>query len=156
MSYPTAQSVGMNTILTPLTAHLAGQSVPFAVHDAASILRLELNAAGLQWQAFAMADAEGRFVLISHVPRASLLAANGLSTWVQLISRINGRLPMGHFEWDADAALLGFRTVIPVPSDSGLSVELIEAALDAHIFAVPAIGADLQALSEPDGLALAV
>ena len=141
-----------NKVIAAFIRFLTARELCYDLDRARGVLRAGLEGANAKWRYMACADDAGRFVLVSIIPLKA--PAPKRQACAELLTRINARLGLGHFDLDFNDGEIGFRTVVPVARKSRLRQSVIEDVIRGHHIIVndfiPSISAVLFAAQTPE------
>lgn len=141
-----------NKVIAAFIRFLTARKLCYDLDRARGVLHAGLEGATAKWRYLTYEDDAGRFVMVSLVP---VKAPEPLRpACAELLTRINARLGLGHFDLDFTDGEIAFRTVVPVARKSRLRQSVIEDVIRGHHLIVgdfiPAISAVLFAGVTPE------
>ena len=119
-----------NKVIAAFIRFLTARELCYDLDRARGVLRAGLEGANAKWRCMACADDAGRFVLVSIIPLKAPEPTR--PACAELLTRINARLGLGHFDLDFNDGEIGFRTVVPVARKSRLRQSVIEDVIRGH------------------------
>ena len=141
-----------NKVIAAFIRFLSARELCYDLDRARGVLHAGLEGANAKWRYMACADDAGRFVLVSIIPLKAPEPKR--PACAELLTRINARLGLGHFDLDFNDGEIAFRTVVPVARKSRLRQSVIEDVIRGHHIIVndfiPPISAVLFAAQTPE------
>jgi len=119
-----------NKVIASFIRFLAARKMCYDLDHARGVLHAGLEGTNAKWRYMTYADDAGRFVLVSIIPLKSPEPKR--AACAELLTRINARLGLGHFDLDFSDGEIAFRTVVPVARKSRLRQSVIEDAIRGH------------------------
>ena len=119
-----------NKVIAAFIRFLTARELCYDLDRARGVLHAGLEGANAKWRYMACADDAGRFVLVSIIPLKAPEPKR--QACAELLTRINARLGLGHFDLDFNDGEIAFRTVVPVARKSRLRQSVIEDVIRGH------------------------
>jgi hypothetical protein len=142
----------MNKFTEPLKQYLKKHECLFDFDRRKGALHFGIDGTNARWRCMACGDDASRFVLVSLIPLVA--PEQRRSACAELLTRINVRLGLGHFDLDFSDGELRFLTSVPLGEKGELHADIIEHLIGGHHTIVdsfiPAISAVLFAAMPPD------
>ena len=142
----------MNKTIESLKEYLKSNGCVFDFDRKKETLHFGIDGKNARWRSMACADNAGRFVMVSLIPLQAVEHRRRACS--ELLTRINARIGLGHFDLDFNDGELRFLTSIPLGEKDRLSHEVIEHVIRGHHTLVddfiPAIAAVLFAATSPE------
>ena len=119
-----------NKVIASFIRFLTVRELCYDLDRTKGVLHAGLEGANAKWRYMAYSDDAGRFVLVSIIPLKAPEPRRPVCA--ELLTRINARLGLGHFDLDFTDGEIAFRTVVPLARKSRLRQSVIEDVIRGH------------------------